>query len=100
MIREINISDSKISNLRGDHYADIVYCRKLVKHPGDVHYAWLHCTEVVEELPPDDSSTLSENDRIYKGELHIRGIYGIDESGLDQTSRTEAEDFHGQGFEL
>lgn len=80
MINPFNVSDSAIVNLRGDHYAKSVYCRKLVKHPGDVHYAWLHCDEVVNEIPPVDADYLEEDDRIYHGELHIRGIYGKDES--------------------
>ena len=84
-----NYSDSKVSNLRGTHYADSVYCRKLVKHPGDVHYAWLHCIEVVEEVPNPKSSTLAENDRVYEGELHIRGIYGQDELGAIEIERPE-----------
>lgn len=95
-----NYNDVKVAYLRGDHYADTVYCRKLVKHPGDIHYAWLHCIEVVEEVPSKDSSTLAENDRIYEGELHIRGIYGTDEPGLDKNDGTETEDFYGQGPEL
>lgn len=82
MINPFNVSERsiKISNLRGDHYASIVYCKKLIKHPGDVHYAWLSCEEVVEGEFPDPSSPNNEfEDRIYYGELHIRGIVGIDE---------------------
>lgn len=87
MINPFNVSDKsiKISNLRGDHYAGIIYCQKLVKHEGDVHYAWLTCDEVVEgEFPLPDSDTLEHNDRIYYGELHIRGIVGQDEVKDDQ----------------
>lgn len=89
MIKPFNVSDSKVANLRGTHYADSVYCRKLVKHPGDVHYAWLHCIEVVEEVPHPDSDTLAYNDRVYQGELHIRGIYGKDELGPSETEKPE-----------
>ncbi|QQG32246.1 hypothetical protein CkP1_0290 [Citrobacter phage CkP1] len=89
MIRDFNISDSKIVNLRGDHYAKTVYCKKLVKHEGDVHYAWLHCDEVVNEIPPVDADYLEEDDRIYFGELHIRGIYGKDELGISETEKPE-----------
>ena len=84
MINYLNVGerDIKISNLRGFHKAGTVYCAKLVKHPGDVHYAFLECDEVVEgEFPLADSGTLEPDDRIYYGELHIRGIYGEDEPG-------------------
>ena len=54
---------------------------ELVKHPGDAHYGWLECDEVVIEIPPVDAEYLEEGDRIYFGELHIRGIYGKDELG-------------------
>lgn len=84
MIKEFNISDSKVVNLRGDHYAKTVFCKSLVKHEGDVYYAWLHCDKVIElgdeflvELV--EPSNCDDEDRIYKGELHIRGIYGKDE---------------------
>lgn len=89
MIHYMNVGDRdiKISNLRGNHKAGTVYCGKLVKHPGDVHYALLECDEVVEgEFPDPSSNTLGPDDRIYYGELHIRGIYGEDESGADETS--------------
>ena len=82
MINPFNIGDRKItvSNLRGDHKAGVVYCSKLVKHEGDVHYGWLDCTEVVEgEFPLVNSDTLEWDDRIYYGELHIRGLVGVDE---------------------
>lgn len=88
MINHFNVSerDIKISNLRGHHRAGIVYCGKLVKHEGDVHYAWLECDEVIEgEFPDLCSDTLEPNDRIYYGELHIRGLYGKDESRVDET---------------
>lgn len=88
MINPFNISDSKIANLRGTHHAKSVYCRKLVKHPGDVHFAWLHCDEVVNEIPPHDADYLEEDDRIYEGELHIRGIYGQDELRIDETEES------------
>lgn len=74
-----NFSDVKVANLRGNHYADSIYCRKLVKHPGDVEYAWVQCLEIVEEVPDHRSSTLAWDDRVYTGTLHIRGIVGIDE---------------------
>lgn len=79
--------DAKVSNLRGTHRVATVYCRKLVKHPGDVDYAWLECDEVVFEVPPFDSTTVGDNDRVYTGELHIRGIVGIDEVQVDQEQR-------------
>ena len=85
MVKSFNISDSKVSRLRGTHYAKSVYCAKLVKHPGDVHYAWLKCDELVEgEIPDANADWLETEDRIYKGELHIRGIYGQDELGVDE----------------
>ena len=89
MINPFNAGDRKItvSNLRGDHKADTVYCGKLIKHEGDVHYGWLECDEVVEgEFPLPDSETLSFNDRIYFGELHIRGLVGIDEVEVENDS--------------
>ena len=82
MIKHFNVSDHdiKVSNLRGHHYAGTVYCGKLIKHEGDVHYGWLECDEVVVgEFPDPDSDTFDANDRLYYGELHIRGIVGIDE---------------------
>lgn len=94
MINPFNAGDRKItvSNLRGNHKAATVYCLKLVKHPGDVHYGWLECDEVVEgEFPLVSSSTLEFEDRIYYGELHIRGLYGIDELDLETTAESEAD---------
>lgn len=93
MINPFNAGDRKIavSNLRGNHKAATVYCLKLVKHPGDVHYGWLECDEVVEgEFPLVGSSTLEFDDRIYYGELRIRGLYGIDELDLETTTESEA----------
>lgn len=80
MINPFNSGDRsiKVSNLRGNHIAKTVYCSKLIKHEGDVHYAWLTCDEVIEGLPADIAE-LEWEDRIYHGELHIRGIVGIDE---------------------
>lgn len=90
MINPFNVSDSKVANLRGDHYAATIYCKKLVKHPGDTHYGWLHCVEVVEgEYPLPDSDLNEFDDRIYYGELHIRGIYGTDESGPIEIEKPE-----------
>lgn len=76
--------DAKVSNLRGYHRVGSVYCRKLVKHPGDVDYGWLDCEEVVFEVPAFDSPSIGDNDRVYTGELHIRGIVGMDEVQIDQ----------------
>lgn len=89
MINPFNVSERniKVSNLRGDHFAGSVFCKKLVKHPGDTHYGWLSCVEVVEgEYPLPDSDTLEWDDRIYYSELHIRGIYGIDELEVQDDS--------------
>ncbi|ANZ50954.1 hypothetical protein KNT12_gp006 [Enterobacteria phage ATK47] len=88
MIHPFDVSESKIANLRGHHKCKSVYCAKLVKHPGDAHYGWLECDEVVNEIPPVDANYLEEGDRIYFGELHIRGIYGKDELGIVETEES------------
>lgn len=80
MINPFNVSHSKVVNLRGTHHAATVFCHHVVKHEGDVHYAWLHCDELI-ELGDDfvvEPDTCNHDDRVYFGELHIRGIYGID----------------------
>ena len=89
VIRSFNVSKSLVANLRGDHYAKTVYCKKLVKHPGDIHYGWLHCDDVIVEIPHIDAEYLQEDDRIYYGELHIRGIYGKDELGSIEIEKPE-----------
>ena len=94
MINPFNVSDSKVVFLRGTHYAETVFCHHVVKHPGDVHYAWLHCENLVElgDEFTTEADTCNENDRVYSGELHIRGIYGIDEQSTDETE--EPSDFY------
>jgi hypothetical protein len=95
MINPFNVSDSKIANLRGNHYAEAVYCKKLVKHEGDPHYAWLECQFVLETDEKIDPASCAYEDRIYEGELHIRGIYGIDEQGSTETE--EPADIYPRG---
>ena len=71
MINPFNVSHSKVVNLRGTHHAATVFCHHVVKHEGDVHYAWLHCDELV-ELGDDfvvEPDTCNHDDRVYFGEL-------------------------------
>ncbi|QAY00024.1 hypothetical protein EcWhh1_91 [Escherichia phage EcWhh-1] len=94
MINYMNVGDEDIkdSYLQGNHVADKVYCVDVIK--SDKATGHLFATDVifdsVENLKKLDHSKLSENSRIYFGNVHVEELYigGDYESVKSGTSST------------